>query len=195
MGLRERKAVRTRQTILEVGFEFFTQKGYDRTTMEEIAEKADISLSTLYRYFPTKDLIVLDPIIGGLGMVPRILGDRPAEESIEVALGYALKEYLQFYDENADQINQLRAILDTTTRPRAQLWDLQNQEIQLLEEAIARRCGDKVNSLWVSAAAHATSMIYAIAIEHSRDGKRKATDIAHELDVILRSTPVVIPRL
>jgi AcrR family transcriptional regulator len=57
-GLRERKKQRTRETILRVAFELFAERGYQGTTVVDIAEAAEISPSTLFAYFPSKDDIV-----------------------------------------------------------------------------------------------------------------------------------------
>src|SRR3984893_3136175 len=64
VGLRERKAKKTRKPIFSEALQLFKRDGYEQTTMEAIAEAAEVSPSTLYRYFLTKDLILLDPLVG-----------------------------------------------------------------------------------------------------------------------------------
>lgn len=54
MGMRERKRQERNDVIIDAAMELFQSKGYEQTTMEEIAARADISPPTLYRYFPRK---------------------------------------------------------------------------------------------------------------------------------------------
>ncbi len=64
-GLRERKRRETLQRISEVGLGLFLAKGYDATTLHEIAAEAGISRRTFFYYFKSKDDIIL-AYIGGL---------------------------------------------------------------------------------------------------------------------------------
>ncbi len=61
-GRRERKKERARQDIRAAAYELFRKKGYDDTRMEEIAEFADLSVGTLYNYFPSKGELLLSLI-------------------------------------------------------------------------------------------------------------------------------------
>ena len=62
-GLRERKKARTRTSIQEQALRLFREQGYAETTVEEVAEAADVSPTTVYRYFPTKpDLVIYDDL-------------------------------------------------------------------------------------------------------------------------------------
>lgn len=66
MGLRERKKLKTRMVIQQHALRLFREQGYAQTTVEEIAEAAEISPSTFFRYYPTKESVVLtdfyDPV-------------------------------------------------------------------------------------------------------------------------------------
>jgi AcrR family transcriptional regulator len=58
-GLRERKKAKTRAAIREAAMTLFEQQGFAATTVEQIAESAEVSPSTFFRYFPTKEDVVL----------------------------------------------------------------------------------------------------------------------------------------
>jgi AcrR family transcriptional regulator len=66
-GLRERKKLRTRASIQKEAMRLFLEKGYEDTTIEDIAEAVEISPSTFFNYFPSKEAVVfqddLDPLI------------------------------------------------------------------------------------------------------------------------------------
>jgi AcrR family transcriptional regulator len=59
VGLRARKMARTRDQIAEAAIHLFVERGYDATTLEEVADRADVHKRTLLRYFPTKAHLVL----------------------------------------------------------------------------------------------------------------------------------------
>lgn len=66
-GLRERKKAKTKAAIRESALTLFEEQGYTSTTVEQIAEAAEVSPSTFFRYFPTKEDVILtddyDPLI------------------------------------------------------------------------------------------------------------------------------------
>jgi AcrR family transcriptional regulator len=91
-GLRERKKAQTRAAIQRHALRLFEQSGYSTTTMEQIAAAADVSPSTLYRYFPTKEDLILqddyDPLLAAAFRAqPR---DLPILEAFRAAVNQTL---------------------------------------------------------------------------------------------------------
>src|SRR5260370_33715714 len=76
LGLRERKKLKTKEAIQREALRLFQAQGYAETTIEQIAAAAEISPSTFFNYFPTKEDVVLfdryDPMIFSmLSSLPR----------------------------------------------------------------------------------------------------------------------------
>jgi AcrR family transcriptional regulator len=83
-GLRERKKQRTRERIVEVAFELFEERGFDGTTIADIAEAADIAPRTFFSYFPSKDDVVFHDFEANYTMVASWLRDRePGTNAID----------------------------------------------------------------------------------------------------------------
>lgn len=68
-GLRARKKHRTRLAIRAAALEMFDAQGYEATTVEDIAARAEVSVTTFFRYFPSKDEVVFAP---GQDLLPRL---------------------------------------------------------------------------------------------------------------------------
>ena len=84
-GLRERKRRQTLQRIAEVGLSLFLRKGYEATTLDEIAAAAGISRRTFFYYFKSKDEVLL-AYLGGYA-VTRICAVEPVDvETHELGL-------------------------------------------------------------------------------------------------------------
>ena len=93
-GLRERKKARTRASIREHALRLFREQGYGATRVEQIAEAAEVSPATFYRYFPTKEDVVLQDDMDVLTL--EALGAQPAGLSplaaVRGAVGSALPD-------------------------------------------------------------------------------------------------------
>ncbi|MEU9732332.1 TetR family transcriptional regulator [Streptomyces sp. NPDC048002] len=88
-GLRERKKIRTRAAIRAATYALVREQGYDATTVEQIAERAEVSPSTVFRYFPVKEDIVLPDRPGPV--LSAEIRERPADEPWRDALRHVLE--------------------------------------------------------------------------------------------------------
>ncbi|MFK0281780.1 TetR/AcrR family transcriptional regulator [Streptomyces sp. NPDC090499] len=167
MGLREKKAEKVRAAIYDAMIALAERDGYEAATVEQVAEQAEVAVSTVYRYFANKDAILLDPVERSVGVLAGRLRARPEAEDVAVSLGWTVRAALELPAEELARLRRLRAQLDRAPGPRARLWDLVSRERLLLEDAIAERSGH--DQLWNAAAAHLTLMIVGMAYDHDRD--------------------------
>ncbi|ULE35365.1 TetR family transcriptional regulator [Mycobacterium sp. IDR2000157661] len=79
LGLRERKKLRTRATLIDAAVELCDRQGFDNTTVDQIAAIADVSPRTFSRYFPTKDAIALALVDEVLDQTAVELARQPAD--------------------------------------------------------------------------------------------------------------------
>ena len=80
-GLRERKKLATRLALHEAALQLVSERGLEHVSVDDIADRADVSPRTFFNYFPSKDdaVLGLDPE-GSAHQVEALL-DRPADES------------------------------------------------------------------------------------------------------------------
>jgi AcrR family transcriptional regulator len=147
-GLRERKKAKTRAAIQRHALRLFEEQGYDATTIEQIAEAAEVSPSTFFRYFPTKDDVVLqddlDPIL------IEAFHAQPAELSPIQALRGALRAvFAELPEEEWELARQRHALGSTVPELRARMLEELYRTIQMLAEAVAERVGRRADDFAV----------------------------------------------
>lgn len=112
-GLRARKKQQTAEAIRAAATELFLARGYDATTVEEIADAANVSPSTFFRYFPTKESVLLRTT-DGVAVIREALEQRPADEPVWVSLRHALLEGLpQTITDPAGEMARIRIAYTT----------------------------------------------------------------------------------
>ena len=137
-GLRERKKVRTRDAIVTAALELFADRGYEATTVEMIAEAAEVSPATVFRYFAAKDEIVFSDRDRRLPMLAAALRNRPASESDLVAAGRALCEV--FADPDAESgIRRQRQALASSVVLRGKAEDVLADWQETIRKALVAR--------------------------------------------------------
>ncbi|MFF4797107.1 TetR family transcriptional regulator [Streptomyces sp. NPDC001351] len=90
--LRERKKQRTRDALLRAAVELFTTRGYEQTTVDDIAEAVDVSQRTFFRYFAGKEEAALALQEMAVARFVEAVRERPADEAPLAALRQAVLE-------------------------------------------------------------------------------------------------------
>ncbi|KAF4409623.1 MULTISPECIES: TetR family transcriptional regulator [Streptomyces] len=139
-GLRERKKIKTRRTIRAEAFRLFAEQGYDATTVDQIAAAAEVSPSTFFRYFPTKeDLVVTDEYDP---LTLDALAARPADEPLLQSLRHAVLESLrQVVADEPDEVRQRMRLLRDVPAVRGRMAESVSSTAGALAEALSRRGG------------------------------------------------------
>ncbi|PZG17975.1 TetR/AcrR family transcriptional regulator [Nonomuraea aridisoli] len=138
-GLRERKKAKTRAAIRKEALRLFREQGYAATTVEQIAEAAEVAPSTVFRYFATKeDLVLVDqapPFLEALRALPPGIGP-------VTAVRRALREAVdaQTPEERADSLERERLMATVPELWAASLKGV-TREIAALQEILAAREG------------------------------------------------------
>lgn len=154
LGLRERKKIKTREAIRTAMYALVKEQGYDATTIEQIAERAEVSPSTVFRYFPTKEDIVLtdefDPII------MEELRARPTDEPWAHTLRYVLQKAITYGMKEDEEISRLRThLMVQVPAVRSRMMESMSVTGDMLCQAIAERTGRDPESLEVRVSAMA----------------------------------------
>ncbi|MFB8176960.1 TetR family transcriptional regulator [Streptomyces sp. NPDC055966] len=79
-GRRDRKKAATRSTLLQTATRMFAERGYQDTTVKDIAAAAGVTERTFFRYFPSKEDLVFAEILDFVPLVQREILRRPADE-------------------------------------------------------------------------------------------------------------------
>jgi AcrR family transcriptional regulator len=196
VGLRETKAEKTRNRILREALRLFKRDGYERTTIEAIAEAAEIGPRTLYRYFASKDLILLDPISGSRDF-SATFSRHAVNLSVEEALAEAILEWARWQDTNAEEILLVRSLIDQAPIARAKLWDILYQQERALSARLAEKLHLPEDDLWVVLSArHVLLTILGTAAEQWRAsaGRCSSIAIAKQVMRMFEEHKVLIPR-
>jgi AcrR family transcriptional regulator len=95
VGLRERKKIRRREEIIRSAVWLFTDKGYDETTIADIAEMAEVAPRTVLTYFATKEDIAMAPVVEiARGLVAAIRARRDQEPILDIFAAWMRDELL-----------------------------------------------------------------------------------------------------
>jgi AcrR family transcriptional regulator len=97
-GLRERKKRATRLAIRDAGMRLFAEQGFAGTTIDEIAEAADVSRATVFTYFPTKEEIVFGDGSLAIDELGRRLRERPAGDATIAVVRAWLDELVGWFE-------------------------------------------------------------------------------------------------
>jgi AcrR family transcriptional regulator len=138
-GLRERKKQKTKASIQREALRLFKKHGYEETTIEDIAEAAEISPSTFFNYFPTKEDVVIydeyDP------QVFAALMEQREGETLSESIRHLIAQLGGVFEADSEDILERAKLSLEVPELRARIWEELERARDLFAEVIAKRTG------------------------------------------------------
>ncbi|MET4661837.1 AcrR family transcriptional regulator [Streptomyces sp. PvP037] len=138
-GLRERKKRETRQRISDIATGLFLEHGFVTVTMAEVAEAADVSVNTVYNYFPAKEDLFFDRSSGVVDQLARWVRARDAGESAARAVLRELRADIEAVSPRVglmEGYDRFMRVIHDSPQLRSRLWSLQQEVQDNLEAAL-----------------------------------------------------------
>jgi AcrR family transcriptional regulator len=176
-GRRERKKAATRQAIADTALRLFLERGYEQVGVREIAEGADVSVSTLFNHFPQgKEALVFDEDARNEAALVGAVTDRPPGQSIP----HALRAYLTGFVDSAHIRDPRFADFQRLTQETPALREYSRTMWLRHEHALARALADQTGRPQddLICAAYARFTLEILAFARSRPDPAGAIDQA-----------------
>jgi AcrR family transcriptional regulator len=149
-GLRERKKAKTRAAIQQQALRLFHEQGYAATTVEQIAAAVEVSPSTFFRYFPTKEDVVLyddlDPLF-----FAAFQAQPPELTPIQAMRGAIRLVFAGLSDEQIEQQQVRTELILAVPELRMRMLDQFANLVDLLAELVGKRVGRSASDFKVRA--------------------------------------------
>jgi AcrR family transcriptional regulator len=181
---RERKKLETRQALEQAALRLFAERGYEQTTVEEIAEAADVAVRTFFRYFSSKqDVLFGDVVKDRVSRLRTELAGRPRRESVITSITTVMDLLDVAGEDEEEQILARFDLLRHQPSLRTRYLDLINAMRLVVVEFVADRTGmDPRHDMYphLLAGAAAASWDTSLTLWAESHGKLSLRDLRNE---------------
>ena len=129
----------TRATIRSIALNEFLANGFDGTSVEKVAHAAGISRRTFFRYFQTKEDVVVTGLHESGQFLARLIRERPSDEDAAQALQQGLSEFLRYYERNRRRSGSVLRMIQDNPNLRACFLEHRDQWRKLVAAELAGR--------------------------------------------------------
>ncbi|MGV9244462.1 TetR/AcrR family transcriptional regulator [Streptomyces sp. NPDC003710] len=177
-GLRERKKAKTRRLLRREALRLFTEQGYDHTTVEQICDAAEVSPSTFFRYFPSKEDVVLGDDHDPCPPPPATRRD-PSEPPTDVVHATLFDLLEQRIGQDRDAMLARLRLVSRVQPLRARMWQQQEAGVARTATLLAERAGKDATAYDVRVTAAALTAVTTETLMYWADhnGEPDLTDL------------------
>jgi AcrR family transcriptional regulator len=197
-GLRERKKARTRASIREHALRLFSEQGYSATTIEQITTAAEVSPATFFRYFPTKEDVVLQDDFDIITL-EEVRAQPPELNPIAAFRAAAAAVRNRMTDEDMAEFTMTTRLTLMTPEVRARAIDELSRTTDVIAAAIADRLGRSPGDFAIRNMAGAivgvimTAAIPQYSAESDSAGAAEADQVWSRIDAALAHLEAGLP--
>lgn len=184
--LRERKRRAAMRNIQEVALDLFDERGFDAVTIEEIAERAEVSPSSVYRWFGTKEQLVLHDEFD-LQLIDVVRTELASHAPVEAVRRAIAAQLAQFFDRDQDLARRKVGYWAAEPAVQAAAAQQSDQFAQLVAGALAEAAGRQPDDLEVQVIAATLVWALIAATQHwyaSGFADPLEDELQHALDLI-----------
>ncbi|WP_432191422.1 TetR/AcrR family transcriptional regulator [Streptomyces sp. bgisy027] len=168
-GLRERKKRETRQRISDIATGLFLEHGFVTVTIAEVAEAADVSVNTVYNYFPAKEDLFFDRSAGVVEQLSRWVRGRAEGESAARAVLRELRADVESVSPRVglmEGYDRFMRCIHEAPPLRSRLWSMQQEIHDHLEATLREEVGADASDPWPGLIAGQIAWIHQTVFVH-----------------------------
>ncbi|WP_416968706.1 TetR/AcrR family transcriptional regulator [Streptomyces sp. 4F14] len=171
VGRRERKKAQTRQALADAAMRLFTERGFDRVGVRDVAEEADVAVTTLFKHFPCKEALVFDRDEGLETALVDAVRHRAPGRSVLAALREHLTQTYASVGDHTPGFAAFRALVEETPALQDYRHRMRRRHEVALAAAIEQETGAPQGDVRVAALSRFA--MESISLLHGREDPRR----------------------
>lgn len=176
-SISERKHRFVQTEINETALKLFVERGFDQTTVDEIAQAAGISRRTFFRYFDTKEDVVVTALAGSGQFLMELIFQQPSDVDPMTAMHQSMREFLAHYQSQDPHAWQVLHLIQSTPKLRARFLYERDRWLPRMTEILATRSVPLGRAEMA-----ATTALGILAVVYDRWHADQSLDVARAVD-------------
>ncbi|GAA3873909.1 TetR family transcriptional regulator [Saccharothrix violaceirubra] len=190
MDRRERRKRETRQRIVDTAIRLFAEQGYERTTVVQIAEAADVATKTFFNYFPSKEDVLFDDGGPRIDHMLAIVASRGPDESLPDVLLRAHDELITEYRPGPELAKLFTELVTTVPAIQSRMLRVAFEAQRRMATALVERYPDELDAISaaavVGAIVGATHAVALTSYELGQSGDEYRESLVRGIGIALR---------